>query len=466
MATIVSQQKALAVRQLSTLTVGGTWLATETLTLTINGKDVVITIGNGTTNAQVASTIRDVWKSAIRLDGTGSTTNTSNVGANEFGEFAEVDAEIYSASDTVVRLNSFRAGEPFTLTVAETSTSGTLTLATPQAATGPEFWNNGDNWVGGTAPANGDAFVLANSPVVSGRALGFKHGLPTDLELRTTVSKIYKSFAGWLGLPPINRDNQSKPYPEYRTTYPKFECGAGAGAETPLIEVGVGDGPGSPMLNIEYDAQHADSVFTVRVTDTGTPQPDLTPYALNLATDATSVTNDLYVNKGHVAVGVLEHGKTAKLTNVRTAYQLNQAADVRVLLDQILTASALAVKQNGGEMTFRGTGTMQTWDVNAGTLYWDALAGATTINVHNGTVYPVRSGTVTTYAIGNKGVVNCSRLTDAFTVTNLDMYAGAQFIDDNDLVTVTNGVDLIQCGTEDVVMRRGKNRRFTKGAVS
>src|SRR5687767_13046576 len=143
MATKVWAGNAHATKQITTLTVAGTWAAADTETLTINGKDIIITIGNGTTTAQVATSIKDAWNATSRLDGQGDTTNTSNVGGQEFGEFSEAEAVIYSTSTSVVRIIGRTAGRPFTLTsAAVTAGDGDVTLATAQAATGPWHWDN------------------------------------------------------------------------------------------------------------------------------------------------------------------------------------------------------------------------------------------------------------------------------------------------------------------------------------
>jgi hypothetical protein len=58
-ATISFIGNAADVRQISTITLGGTWLGAETATVTCNGKDIVVTIGTGTSTANVAIAIKE-----------------------------------------------------------------------------------------------------------------------------------------------------------------------------------------------------------------------------------------------------------------------------------------------------------------------------------------------------------------------------------------------------------------------
>ena len=166
MATINWIGNAHGTRQIDKIAVTGTWALNDTVALTINGKDLTITIGDGTTTAQVAASIRDAWNAPSRIDGTGSNTNTSNVGGLEFGEFSEAQAVVYSTETSNVYIIGNVAGKPFTLSVvATTAGDGDATESTTQAATGPWHWDNADNWSGGAVPANDDVVVFKDSDV-------------------------------------------------------------------------------------------------------------------------------------------------------------------------------------------------------------------------------------------------------------------------------------------------------------
>src|SRR6185295_4333942 len=81
---------AAAVPQISTITVAGTWADTETATLTVNGKALVLTLVGSESTGNVATALKEMWMAGSRLDGSASTDATSNAGGGQFGEFVEV----------------------------------------------------------------------------------------------------------------------------------------------------------------------------------------------------------------------------------------------------------------------------------------------------------------------------------------------------------------------------------------
>jgi hypothetical protein len=241
MATKTFIGNAAAVKQISTITVGGTWLDTETATLTMNTKDLVLTlVGNEATTA-VATALKEMWMASSRLDGTATTDATSNAGGQQFGEFSEVTATV---SGSVVTLTANRPGVPFVVTVSETSATGTLTLATPQAATGPNFWDNADNWDTITVPANDDTVVFKDSNI------SVLYGLPNG-SLEVTIQQ-WMSYTGEIGLPPVNITDPAKPYYEYRQRYVRLDD-SGGGSDI-AHRWGLGEGFGSPLINVRHTA--------------------------------------------------------------------------------------------------------------------------------------------------------------------------------------------------------------------
>lgn len=243
MATTYWTGNAHSVKQIDTVTVANTWAAADTVTLTINGKDLVITCGSTTTTtATVATAIKEAWMSSTRLDGSSASSNaTSNFGGQEFGEFREVTA---SVSGSVVTLIGNEAGKPFTLTVTEsTAGSGTATKATSTAATGKHHWDNGDNWTGGSAPANDDTVVFKDSNV------SCLYGLPNGSK-EVTIQQ-WMSYTGEVGLPAINVDDASYPYYEYRQRYVRLDD-AGTGSDI-AHRFGLGkDGLGCALFNLKH----------------------------------------------------------------------------------------------------------------------------------------------------------------------------------------------------------------------
>lgn len=133
--------QALAVPQITTLTVGGTPVATDTVYVEINRKRVTYTVGAAPTAFTVAS---GLYAAILALIQTGN--------APEFAEITWSDPAGTSASFTGTSANS---GQPFTLTVGATGTT-TLGQTATQAATGPNHVSNAANWSSNSVPAGGD----------------------------------------------------------------------------------------------------------------------------------------------------------------------------------------------------------------------------------------------------------------------------------------------------------------------
>ena len=142
-----------------TLTIAGTWLAGETVTIPIGGNSIVVTIGSLVTTAQVATTIAQAWESSAFTDTTASVVPQG--GGVSMAEFSAMTA---TASASVVTIVGDVAGVSHVISaVTETSVSGTATLANTVVATGPQFADNVLNWIEGSIPITGDD-VVVNGP--------------------------------------------------------------------------------------------------------------------------------------------------------------------------------------------------------------------------------------------------------------------------------------------------------------
>lgn len=391
------------VRQITTLTVGGTWLDTETATMTINGKDIVVTLVGAEATTAVATGLKNAWMSATRLDGSGTPDATSNVGGQEFGEFSEVTA---TASGSVVTLTANEAGVPFVVTVAETSATGTLTPATPQAATGKQFWNNADNWDTGAAPVNDDVVVFRYP------GLHCRYGLPNGT-LEVTVHW-YHSADGELGLPPINIDNPAKPYAEYRQQYVRLDD-AGTGLSA-IHRIGIGQaGRGSSLINLKHSTLPCVPI----VYNTGQPLSSRPgTYALNLC--CTNNTSSLTINNGWVDFSSQDGGTSAWL-------QVDQNAGNSRGIQAIHTASS-TLNVSGGAMLIGGTGAITTINVSGGTVRLESQTGTiTTLNSTGGILECITAGTITTLYV-NGGTFDATNAS-AFSVGTGTVYHGSRFLD-------------------------------------
>lgn len=407
MATLNWIGNAHSTRQISTVTVANTWAAADVATLTINTKDLVVTIGADVTPAQVARAIHDAWNATSRLDSEGATDATSNFGGQEFGEFAEATASIDDDALTVVILTAREAGRPFTLTVTETTGgSGTATGATAQAATGPNHWDNGDNWSIGSVPANDDTVIFKDSDV------SVLFGLP-NASKEVTIQQ-WQSFTGLIGLPAINRWNQSKPYAEYRQRYVRLDD-AGSGSNI-AHRFGIGQsGAGSPLINLKHSTVKCSPV----VYNTGTPQIQGTK-ALNIC--CTTNTSTLNIINGFVDFSTQDGSTAAFLT-------VTQANGDSIGISGLHTTSAILTVA-GGDLTIAG-GAIGSVIVRGGLLRVENQTGAITIMeiYNNGVVQYLSGATIATLVIFTGGTFDARGDAGGFTVTTVIYYPGGKFLD-------------------------------------
>lgn len=395
---------AADVRQISTITVASTWLDTETATVTLNGKDIAVTlVGNEATTA-VATAIKEALMASTRLDGTATTDATSNAGGQQFGEFAEFTATV---SGSVVTLTANKAGIPFVFSVAETSASGTLTAATPQAATGKYFWNNAKNWDTGTVPANDDVVMLKDS------AEHIRYGLPNG-SLEVTFHH-YMSHTGEIGLPLININDAQRPYYEYRQRYVRPDD-AGTGTNI-AHRWGIGDGAGSTLINICHTGVKNSHI----VYNSGKPLSSRPgTKALNLC--ATVNTSSINIVNGSVDWGS-QDGQTSAYVDIQ------QSGGDSSGLGGVHTSGAL-IKLVGGQMLIGQTGAIQDVQVHGGTLRTVNQTGTiAVIQLHAGSFEHASTATLSNLNIYAKGVFDARFGAGGFTVSAAELYLGAKYLD-------------------------------------
>lgn len=422
MATKTWIGNAAAVKQIDTITVAGTWANGDTVTLTINGKDLVVTIGDDVTPANVATSIRDAWNATSRLDSeTGGTDATSNFGGQEFGEFSEAEASIDDDALTVVEIIARKSGVPFTLSVTETTAGdGAATEATATAATGPNHWSNADNWDTGTVPANDDVVVFRDSDV------SVLYGLPNG-SLEVTM-QVYQSYTGAIGLPAVNRQNQSKPYQEYRQRYVRLDD-AGTGTESPH-RFGIGkDGSGSTLINITQTGIKGSPV----VYNTGTPQIPGTK-ALNIC--CTVTTSTLNILAGSVDFSSQDGSTSAFAIVIQTG------GDSRGINGHNASATVVV---SGGSMLIGGTATLSSLEASDGAaIRAEGQTGTITqaLAYAGGTIDYASTAIITLLTLQDGGVFDARSGAGVFTVTSTEVYKGGRLIDPTRRITFTNDGNL------------------------
>ena len=372
MATRSWRGAAIAVAQVSTATPTA---ANSTLyTLTINGKDVSYTSDGSATVAEITAGLTAAWNASAQT------------------EIAEVTA---TDSTTHVTLTGDTAGKPFTVT---STGAGTINLATTTAATGPNHWNDADNWSGTTVPTTGDTAIVDLS---LGSVL---YGLDASGDTLASLIVLSPSFtSNTLGLPRVNAGG----YTEYRDRYLKI---------------------GATLCTIDTRAQRVNINFgsvqtTCEIRTTGTGAETNVPACLLIGTHASNAF------EAHDAqVGIAFH---ADETATAAALRVAPAADVRcgpgVTLGTVQTLGTLDAQSNittltatGGSATVRGSATVGTLDVDG--------PGAV--------VKYQSSGTVSTATIG-PGTVDCSGDLSPRTFSSTTIRAGGRIIDPRSTITHT-----------------------------
>lgn len=436
MATRRFTPNAAPVFQVDTLTIGGTWLAGETVTITIANVEFVVTIGSLVTTAQVATTIKQAFNGETLTDTDASCTPTiAQGGAQAIPAFAEIGATV---SGSVVTFTGRTAGKPYVLATTEGSASGTVSDSSVTSAVGPAFFSQQDNWSGNTVPVDNDAIVIDQG---SGQLL---HGLTPAIQPASV--EIPLSFLGVVGLAAINADVSYKPYTEYRTEYLTFDDNSVNASYT------IGHGAGSGSGRIKLDCGAGQATWVVR--GSGTRELSSTPAVLLKGTHSSNELNNL---NGDVGIAFYS-GETAAIATLRTGNGVSSAA--QTYCGAGVTLSGCTATMNGGTMTTNSA--ISSVTISNGT--WTHRAGnVTTLNVDGGTVYWEAGGaTITTLRVGTSGIFDKSRDSRPLTVTNaVQLYKGATINDPNGTITFSAGFKLNRCRLADVTLNLGPDRTYT-----
>jgi hypothetical protein len=406
-----------------TLTPGGTIEA---------GDLFLVTIGNATvsvaaTATTVAQTCLDIL-AALQADGVPA----------EIGEITwEVDDDV---TPTHVQGTGPSDGKPVYdgLAVSTTESNGgaadaqTFTKANTTPGTGSKFWSNVDNWKDGSVPVNGDEVFIGLYGIVPQYDIDQNAVTLDELHIMAGATSGLE-----LGLP-LNNDSG---YVEYLNRYLKISStvvyyGEGNGNETSKVWLNTGTNAATiqvyksnPRDNageapFQWIGNHAsNSVNDCRgALDVGT-QPD----------DAGQVSTLTYGASGDVRVG---SGVTVTTltANAGSGWVKHGTPPVTIT---VRNQAALRVDGTGG------TTTTLTQEIGS-KVDWRTTATVTDY---------VSSGSID-FALDDRG---------SKTFTNVDLYKGAVWNDPNKVITTTNGIDLNQCGVEDVTINLGKNRRLTLG---
>lgn len=424
MANRVWLGNAVATKDKWTITIANTWAGADTATITINGNDLVITIGTLVTTAQVATTIQQAFSGTAFTDTTASCLPAA--GGPSIPEFNQITATV---SGSVVTLTANTAGVPWTISSTETTAgTGTATAAHAITATGPNYFDNVDNWSGGAVPTGSDDVFFDDGNV------DCLYGLDQNATTLTSLT-ISARYTGKIGLP-IKNGSGSAQYAEYRDTYLKISA--------TTVTIGRGTGNGSGRIKINFGTvQTAISVFnTGSRTESGFP---------SLMLRGTNASNVLNVYNGDVGVAIL----AAETATIATLRQVGGT----VYCGSGVTLTTIT--KSGGTLTTESAATTVT---NEGGDFTAKGGAHTTINMQGGTLYYESSGTITTLSVYQNGTANFNNTNITRTVTNCNLSAGGTITDRLRTCTFTNGIKIFQAGVEDCNLVLGKHLTVTPAA--
>jgi hypothetical protein len=401
--------RAGEVAEVDTITMSGSWSAAETVTVSINGKDLVCVIGTSVANADVATLVKEAWEGDTTLTDT-TASYTPAGGGPAFTEFSQLTATVSGAA---VTLTADTAGVPWGysgsapiangITVTDNSGTGTATLASVTEATGPNFIDNADNWYADEVPGTSEATDVW----VDNSDVSLLYGLFATAHDLTSLN-VAANFTAEIGLPKTNGGG----YPEFRPDYLIVNAAA--------VTIGYGDGSGSGRIKLDSEAV----TTAVVVESTGSSAEPGLGALLWKGTDAS---NTLRVQSGSVSVCIF-NGETAAITNVMVA-----AGTVEFGQGQ---ATIETYTQQGGDVSTRSTFTAGT--VSGGTLTLNgAAAGSSTLIVDGGTLIHKSTGVMTALTLGGPSgpVLDCDQDNSFKVITTLTVKSSFSIIDTLETLT-------------------------------
>lgn len=415
MATVIYRGDAAAIAQVDTIVVG-TYDATTTYAVIINGKSVSV-LGQGGTNITTAAALYDALVAAQQ----------------DYPEFAEIEF----ANDTSVNITatSTLPGRNFDLSTSETGGTGTISDSTTTTSSGPSDLACVANYSTGALPSASDTLVFEN----------LENGLLYNVSALSAIALarvVFKNCRGFHGLPNWN----SAGYWEYRDRYIKLAA--------TIIEY---DCPEIQLVRIDNQTTSS----TITVTNTGQSAIPPLETMLLLGVHAANILN---ANGGSVAVAG-QFGEVSTFATINQGYNTQPRTDSYIRLGRGCTIAN--VNRIGGAMVFEcgisGTLTMRNGagDVD---IY---LSGAFPTIKHfaNGSsIFYLSSGTITTMTLGAEATFNAERNQAGFVITNaVQAYLGASYLDKNRKATwagvVANGCG-IGSATDGVFVDRGESRTW------
>lgn len=403
------------VKKVVTIVAGGTIAATDTFAVTIGAITFTFT-ATTTTPEHVHTGLYDLIIDSQELGGSQG--------------WANLTVEDNGAAGLVLTANN--PGEDFTVSVLATDVSGgadpTLTATVTTANSGPEVANIAPNYSGAAVPVDSDTVAFEGKHFA-------RYGL--DQSSVTPERIDVRDFFGHVGLPPTN---QLGGYPEYREQYAKW----GAAGDGVTVDINVYDTNRSGLIRFNInDAQGIVSVY-----GTGPRDYQEVPAFCFLGSHADNVVNFIAGNCGIAT----EPGETATAKTVRIG------RDAVVELGE--GASITNCDSEGGTVTLYCD--VANYTAFAGnSLLIDDPDITTLLKVLSDATVTINGGP-TIAKLVLLGKLDMSKDVRPVTITNCDIYAGAEVFDPRGRITWSNAIVKKECDFDDIklVLGHGKSVSF------
>jgi hypothetical protein len=437
MAVTIWTGGAVGIAQVDTVTISGTWTAADTVTLTINGNDLVVTVDTPTATASVASALSAAVNASGKTDGLAG-TETRNLGGQQIPEFTEVEA---SVSGSVVTIEAKTRGIPFTMTDdSSTASTGTTAQTTATAATGPNHYDNAENWSTGAVPVSSDAIIFQQNEI------DCLYGLSQSAVTNVTM-QIDASYTGNIGLPTRNENG----YEEYRPRHLDINF---SNAERSVV---IGEGPGGGSSRINIDADTSDPKVVIWLTG---PAEANAKGAIDFIGGNTAT--DISIRRGSLSLAT-DSDKSATVRELEVTYDVQRTADAEVTIGEAVTLSEL--NKDGGTVTFINAPaslTLATVTNRSGLVEINGQCQATLIAAEGGDVRWHSTGTCAALTLSGSGVFDVSRDLRPKIVSAIDRYSDeSRLIDPNKTIgsLVIDNNNVTDLSNLDI----GRDIRITRG---
>jgi len=435
MATIRNIGLAQPVAQEDTITMAGAFASGDTVSITISQQTLVVTCGaTCDTTTEIASAVQECIGLAGHDPASISADATCNFGGQETGheEFRDVVATV---SGSVVTVKSVTPGQPFVMSVTETTAgSGTATETTAIAATGPEFFNNGANWEGGSVPA------IASTIQLDGASSSIKYALNNVIKDYDLITM--PDYSGDIGLPKIN----PRGYTEYRQRFFDMPNNSTPTAQTADIR-------GTGSLRIDYGTVIPTSI-TFRLHSSGPVTADGASVQI-----VGGQLIDLITHEGSISIS--EH-PAETMSEIKTIKMLG-AATVLVGVSATFVNVAASIEQESGTLDLYCviSGSLTQSIVRGGLHRVHTSARLTSLYVYKNGYVDYRGNSLANYSLYG-GTLDCSLCPTSAWAGDLFMYKGATLIDP--LHRMTADINLNGCAIQDVTLVLKDNLQFAVSA--